>query len=359
MLKAKLSKDLHFIRGCAIFLVVIGHVIGKWPESGILQLYNSDIFILSTFYQFIYTFHVSLFFTVSGIAFSAFSNADSTWRRFITSRFKRLFIPLICWAPVTFILRSFTKETHFSSIWDVINRSVIHSFFIFWFFHALIFASLLSFLFLKFFKSSSMYLYLSITLTSIIFYINLIHPFPILRDLLVYYLYGNLFYAFGLFLAHNLEKIRSILDGLLPRIILLLMLICLILMVSAFCMIRKEPSFLISFLVSIFNGVLASSFLYIALNKSYILPLASRLEKFAKAFQEAIVYLGKTSMPIYLFHVHFGAITRISLVKFIHIKSPSLHLIVGVIVATIGPIILYEILKPRSRIFAYSIGESK
>ncbi len=359
MLKAKLSKDLHFIRGCAIFLVVIGHVIGKWPESGILQLYNSDIFILSTLYQFIYTFHVSLFFTVSGIAFSAFSNADSTWQRFITSRFKRLFIPLICWAPVTFILRSFTKETHFSSILDVINRSVIHPSFIFWFFHALIFASLLSFLFLKIFKSSSMYFYLSITLTAIVLCINLIHPFPILRDLLSYYLYGNLFYAYGLVIASHLEKIRSTLDIILPSITLLVLLLCFILMASAFCLMRKEQSFSINFLISIFNGVVASVFLYMILNKSYILPLHSRFKKLIKAFQDAIVYLGKTSMPIYLFHVHFGAIARMSLVKFIHTKSPTLHLILGVIVATIGPIILYEILKPRSRLFSYSIGESK
>jgi fucose 4-O-acetylase-like acetyltransferase len=130
-------------------------------------------------------------------------------------------------------------------------------------------------------------------------------------------------------------------------------------MVLAFCIIQKEPGFSISFLINIFNGILAAYFLYVALNKSYILPLDSRFEKVIDAFQNAIVYLGKSSMPIYLFHVHFGATTRMLLVKFIHTKSPSMHLIVGVIVATIGPIILYEILKPRSKLFTYSIGESK
>jgi peptidoglycan/LPS O-acetylase OafA/YrhL len=130
-------------------------------------------------------------------------------------------------------------------------------------------------------------------------------------------------------------------------------------MVLAFCLIQKEQRFSISFLISIFNGVLAASFLYIALIKTYILPLDSNFKKVIKAFQNAIIYLGKTSMPIYLFHVHFGAITRMLLVKFIPTKSPSMHLIVGVIVATIGPIILYEILKPRSKLFTYSIGESK
>ncbi|MDF5730700.1 MAG: acyltransferase family protein [Rhizonema sp. PD38] len=72
--KQKLSHDLYFVRGFAILWVVVGHVIGD-RSAGIRQLYDQDIPILAWMYTFIYSFHMPIFFIVSGISFAVFSKS--------------------------------------------------------------------------------------------------------------------------------------------------------------------------------------------------------------------------------------------------------------------------------------------
>lgn len=45
--KKYLSHNLYYIRGVAIVLVVVGHVIGDKKTNGMRQMYKSDIFFLT------------------------------------------------------------------------------------------------------------------------------------------------------------------------------------------------------------------------------------------------------------------------------------------------------------------------
>ena len=123
--KANLSQELYSIRGIAIVLVVIGHVIGHEKNTGIRQMYGSDIVSLTWICEFIYTFHMPIFFIISGVSFAIFSNKkDISYLKFAKSKLLRLVIPLLCWAPITLVFQDLSKGVHFSAV-DIM-LSLIH-----------------------------------------------------------------------------------------------------------------------------------------------------------------------------------------------------------------------------------------
>ncbi|BCL39488.1 acyltransferase family protein [Nostoc sp. MS1] len=198
--KNNLSKYLYFIRGVAIILVVIGHIIGYNISYGMRQVYNSDLSVLGWICDLINTFHMPTFFVVSGIAFAAFSKKDISYKKFFTSKFHKLFIPLIVWCPPYFIFQSLTRSKPFSFA-DIIN-SVIYPYEIFWFLHVLIFSTLFAFLYFKNFKSIKLYLFISISL----FVISILLKANGVQD----YFFWNLFYAFGVFITKYLLQIETL-----------------------------------------------------------------------------------------------------------------------------------------------------
>lgn len=159
--KQKLSRDLFFVRGFAILLVVIGHVIGD-RNSGVRQLYNQDIAGLSWSYSFIYTFHLPVFFILSGISFAIFSKTNVTFVEFIQAKSKRLIIPWVCWTPIFCIFRSLSSKENLT-LFGLI-KYILNADFIFWFFPALLFATLLAFSILKLSNSSFVYYIVSVIL---------------------------------------------------------------------------------------------------------------------------------------------------------------------------------------------------
>jgi len=195
--KAKLSQSLYFIRGVSIVLVVIGHVIGYDKTYGMRQAYSSDLFVLGWICDFINTFHMPTFFIASGISFAIFSNKHAGYIKFARSKFEKLLIPLIFWSPIYFVFQSLSKGKSFS-FFEVIH-SVLYPHEIFWFLHALIFATLFSFVYFKNFKSQAIYFFLSI----IIFAIGVC-----LRGSMIYlYFFWNIFYAFGVFVSYYLSSL--------------------------------------------------------------------------------------------------------------------------------------------------------
>lgn len=153
--KLKASENLFIIRGFAIFLVVIGHVIGG-RDTGIRQLYEEDLLGLAQLYDFIYTFHRPIFFIASGFSFTIFSKLNHKLSSFVRSRAQRLLVPLLCWAPLYYILRSAIGKTDFQAFGII--KSIIIPDFIFWFFPAIFFAAILGFFFLRILRSWLLYI---------------------------------------------------------------------------------------------------------------------------------------------------------------------------------------------------------
>jgi fucose 4-O-acetylase-like acetyltransferase len=342
--KSHLSQALYFIRGIAIVLVIIGHVIGDDKNNGMRKMYTSDILGLTWISDFIYTFHMPVFLMVSGVAFAVFSKKDSSYLEFMQSKLKRILFPLLCWAPPFFLFHSLSQGKQFYLL-DII-KAVVLPYSMFWFLHALIFASIFSFCFFKFFKSPYLYLLVSI----ILFFISLFVP----ELFISFYFHFNIFYALGVFIAYCLPEIYLILERLSLNYIFLILSFCLITMLA----VKQFMTPNYQWIVPIINGIIAFAFLYIVIGTYNKIKFSFESNnKLLQLLIDNILYAGKMSMVIYLFHMYFATITRIFLVKGFNITEPSLHFIIGCSTAYLGPIILYKLLQKRSKAFMYSIGE--
>jgi len=345
--KASLSNDLYFIRGIAIVLVVAGHVIGYNRDYGMRQLYNSDLSVLGWLCNFINTFHMPVFFIASGIAFAIFSKKDISYVKFLRSKLEKLFIPLICWAPIYFIFQSSYKGKSFSLL-DVIN-SAVYPYEIFWFLHALIFATFLSFLCFKVFKSQLIYLGISISLFIICIYLN--------NNLIYIWWHWNIFYAFGVFIAPYLYKIRLKLEMVSLPIRVLIVALLMMVMLAARELIEISNSGID--LVRLINGSLAFLLMYIMLCSATTIVLSKRATELIQSYAKYVVYLGKISMVVYLFHGYFTRTTVMFIVKVLGRIEPILYFMIVSSLGVLGPVILYQILQNKSKAFMYSIGAGK
>jgi fucose 4-O-acetylase-like acetyltransferase len=348
--KQDLSTILFSIRGFAIVLVIVGHVIGE-SHSGIRQLYSEDLPQLSELRRFIYTFHMPIFFIASGIAFAVFSySKGDNLRQFVSSRLSRLVMPLLCWAPLYYGLSCLVDQTHFR-LADLV-KAVIYPDFIFWFFHSLLPISLFSYLVLR---HSSIALYGGIS--TVLFAVSFLADGDIPRTL-----YFNLFYALGFLLGVKLKQTQE-----LPFIKFKLIAIlaasglAFLAMLLIFFWIGDSHYSLTKFI----NGLLG--FLLLYLISLTIKP--NHLQDDLKMHREmdqgtcrdyiarGLVYLGRISMSIYLLHIIFGSAARMVLVK-LGILAPGWQFTLGCLVALLGTVVTDALLRPY-RIFLVSIGEAK
>jgi fucose 4-O-acetylase-like acetyltransferase len=341
-IKETLSKDLYFIRGIAIALVALGHVIGN-RDSGIRQLYDQDIPYMGWIYNFIYTFHMPIFFIISGISFSIFSTSNNSYKKFINSKFIRIIIPLVCWAPIYYIFRTLSGSIKFS--FTGLIQSVIYPNFIFWFFHALLLATVLSFILINKLSSKTIYYIISTALFALSFS---------LKEPLVDISFFNTFYALGIAIAPYIAKIRLRLEKMPSTLILLLLLICTVLMLSINYLLGKDYGLVAKFM----NGIIGFAFMYILATWNQPFPMFQWLNRFSQSIADIFVYFGLLSMTIYLLHILVGSTTRTILVK-IGITDPLVQFTFGYIASTLGPILIYSFLHKRSKLFRYSIGEAK
>ncbi|MDF5711728.1 MAG: acyltransferase [Nostoc sp. S4] len=339
--RAALSKDLYFVRGIAISLVVLGHVIGGRDE-GIRQLYEQDILYMDWLYKFIYTFHMPIFFIASGISFKIFSSNNS-YAKFISSRFTRLVVPLLFWSSFYFIFRCLSGAINFTFFGLI--KSAFSPNFIFWFFYALLFANYLSFILIRNNNFIGFYYAISILLFIISFYLK-----GALKDMC----YFNIFYTCGLAIAPHLSKIRLRLENMSNSLSLSLILLLISIMVLVSNLLDNNYSLI----AKLINGIIGFCLMYMlaTLNKPFY--MFQLLNRFSQFIADIFVYLGLVSMSIYLLHILFGSSTRIILVKF-GLIDPLTQFILGYAISLIGPILIHKILYDKSKLFRYSIGEAK
>lgn len=351
--KKQLSQRLYWIRGVAIALVVIGHVIGYNLNYGMRQIYNSDLSILGWICDFINTFHMPTFFIASGIAFAAFSQKDISYQKFFSSKFQKLVIPLIVWCPPYFILQSLSKSNPFT-ITDVIT-SVIYPYEIFWFLHTLIFTTLLAFLYFKNFKSTTAYFLLSVVIFIASIFLNQLGwQLPLQA-----YCFWNIFYAFGILITKYLHKIELLTTQKHQFINLCITSLCFIFMVL--CQYFLPPDASIDFL-RLFNGIVGFILMYVISTQLFIQVNNHNLsikETLFPKISNYIQYLGTVSMAIYLFHGYFTGVTKAILLKIFVLPNPALYFLLVSGMGIAGPILVYEIFRSRSKMFIYSIGATK
>jgi fucose 4-O-acetylase-like acetyltransferase len=349
--KSNLSKSLYLIRGIAISLVVIGHVIGYNRNYGMRQIYDSDFYLLGWICDLINTFHMPTFFIVSGVGFAIFSKKDISYKQFFSSKFQKLLIPLIIWSPLYFIFQSLSKGRQIELI--NIIQVIFYPYEIFWFLHALIFCALFAFIYFKFFKSTLGYLLISIILfTANSFLIHLGWSLPGSY-------FWNLFYAFGVFVTKYLFEL-----DLLPlknnyefkKVIIVVFSIMIMVVTLHFLPKDADVDYL-----RIVNGIIGFLCLYIVCDKLITNLSNTKLiyGKLLATLTNFFIYSGKVSMVIYLFHGYFTGLLKTIMFKVGILPNPSLYFVIVSYAGILGPILIYEILKNRSRLFLYSIGSGK
>ncbi|WP_138500772.1 acyltransferase family protein [Nostoc sp. PA-18-2419] len=341
-IKVTLSKDLYFVRGIAISLVVLGHVIGGRYE-GIRQLYEQDILYIDWLYKFIYTFHMPIFFIASGISFKIFSSNNNSYTEFVSSKFTRLVIPLIFWSSFYFLFRCLAGVINFSFFGLI--ESVFFPNFIFWFFYALLFANFLSFILIKNINYPIAYYTVSILLFIISFYLK-----GTLKDIC----YFNIFYTSGIVIAPHLSKICLKLENMSDSLSWLLILLLVLIMLLVTNLLANDYSLVAKFI----NGIIGFCLMYMlaTLNKPFY--MFEFLNRFSQFIAGVFTYLGLVSMSIYLLHILFSSTTRIILVKF-GLIDPLTQFILGYVISLIGPLLIHKMLYDKSKLFRYSIGEAK
>lgn len=338
--KSDLSKDLSFMKGVGIVLVVIGHVLGNHPKNGIRQLYETDLTFLKSLSEFIYSFHMPLFFIISGIAFGLFSKKEDLVT-FLKSKFLRLLVPMLFWAPIFYAVQASIRYSEIS--YANIARVLIYPYSIFWFINTLFVVSLFAFLLVKIARSKTIYF-----LSSAVLY--LFSHFGTISFLGVEfnsYIYWNLLFAIGLLFAPTLWEIRPACKRINPNILVATFLLLFIIMFSIY---HFTPYEFYPY-VKIINGILFSfALLLLSIFSAKALP---------QRLNQAILDLGIMSMVIYLLHIFFSSGLRILLSSYFGVSTPGLHLLAGSLAGIIGPLLVYQYLNTRSRLFMFSIGQSR
>lgn len=351
--KRTLSKELYWIRGVAIILVVMSHVIGFTPDLGMRELYQSDLPILGWIADRANSIHMPMFFAISGLAFFVFSNRKISYRDFFSKKASRLLVPLIIWSPLYFFFQNFYKGNSFT--WFDLLGSIISPYQIFWFLHALIWITLITFLYFRY--QSSLVLYSAIAIA--LFIIGLNTDNQILRNG-----YWNFFYAVGLISGHFLPSLWQQLEE----------------------RFRLQENQLSSVSLVLFSSlVLIFSLLLVAVNPQVVGFEISRLALglpafflwlvgiifFARSFSEAdstndnggislrgvISYIGKQSLIIYIFHGYFTRAFAILAKTFLPtLPLPGLFFLFATFLGTIGPLLLYHLILRRSQKTLFLVG---
>lgn len=289
-------------KGFAILLVIIGHCIDGYKDA---ELFKQYTFIFNSLHYFIYSFHMPLFFMISGyLFFYAYKNIT----------IKKLIEKLIDLAGVYFLFSSVQVCVQIL-LQGNINRKLgienllmlpIYTVPPYWYLYVLVFLYLLTYSF------CNVNLRKLLFITSCVAFVSqfvLIDAFELHN--ILYYWY---FFVVGGYCSSSCLTIKNK-----ANIIILLLLIGYLM--NAYC-----TGFLLKFVNANILSVLS------------ILAFANfKLLKTNKI----LIICGKYSLPIYLIHCYFTAGTRIILNK-LNVDILLIYLILGITLSIAVPIVLYK-----------------
>ena len=133
-MSATRNNYLDYIRGIAIFLVVVGHCIQFGSGSTYLK---SGLFFANPLFKFIYSFHMPLFMLISGYL-GWFSMSKKNYKVFVIDKSKGILIPLIAWHTLFQGIQVLTDHSSISP--EVFFWSYFHTL---WFLRAVFYSCLL------------------------------------------------------------------------------------------------------------------------------------------------------------------------------------------------------------------------
>jgi fucose 4-O-acetylase-like acetyltransferase len=125
---------IDYAKGIGIFLVVLGHVCRGLVDSELIDGASPTVQFID---QWIYAFHMPLFFFVSGLLIH--SAAAKPWQIFWVDKARTIVYPYLLWATIQSVLMSFASSyTNASASLGDLWRIIYEPVFIFWFLYVLL-----------------------------------------------------------------------------------------------------------------------------------------------------------------------------------------------------------------------------
>ena len=301
---------IDYAKGIGIFLVVYGHVIRGLKDSNII---NESFFNISD--KFVYSFHMPLFFILSGMFFTRASNKPFVQN--LNIKLKTLIYPFIIWSLIQTIIEIFLSKytNHKTPLTDLFSCLIIPRA-QFWFLYALFFINLINLILFKISSQNAIYISMGICLIYYIFNIDL----GVFNRTFEFLFYFNI----GIFIS-KIEKEFTLLIK--NKIAFLFVLGAFFTLESFYIIQEVENQSFFLIILSILGFLLISQIsLYLA------------NQKIVKIF----VDLGKSSIAIYLVHILVASGIRIILLKIFKIDLSILHIFVGTFLGLAIPFLMYK-----------------
>ncbi|MDC0707996.1 acyltransferase [Stigmatella sp. ncwal1] len=357
-----LSNDLFCMRGVGILLVVFVHVLGVDASHGVRKLFPPNRMDLRIAVELIHSFNMAVMLICSGVAVAAFGRSNLSLSHFLRKKLNKLIVPMLVWAPVLYLMQEFSRGVpHGTSGWLKLLGNVPNTWFppyaIFWFVHALVGCTLLTWLFQKFATPKlgrwSGPLYFGLALLTYAAVASLRPPLGQgLWDYLSLILYWNRFFALGLLIhpwllpaRQALSRLSGTHQALLPAGLFAII----VLVYAALPRAHYDLAYVI-------NGPLGFCMLF-----SLATFLRNRAHLGGVIWQDVwsrLTFAGSISMIIYLFHLYFVSGMRMALERWHPETLLAVHLVLGFLGGCIGPWVLFQCFKGHP-LFHWSAGISK
>lgn len=167
---------LDSLKGLTIFFVLWGH--------SIQNLRDEDDFLNNALFEFIYSFHMPLFFIISGFFFK--TSLRKSFKDFTLNKVIQLLLPCISWTLIFAFLYQITLDSDIN--WTaILNRVINPKEWYYWFLRDLFFSYFLMYVSYKIFKNETLAI-----LFSIIFVLIIPDSFRMQRTFLPFFIIGIL-----------------------------------------------------------------------------------------------------------------------------------------------------------------------
>jgi fucose 4-O-acetylase-like acetyltransferase len=333
---------IDYAKGIGIILVVYGHVVIGITNAGIVASATATLQLVPKYsLGLIYTFHMSLFFFLSGLVADVnHSRAGKNFNNLFWKKVKTIAYPYLVWSIIQGIISALMSAyTNFEfNIIELPMRILFIPIAHYWFLYAL-FAHHMIFALTRKILNINIYviLFLSVLMYLIWPYMD-VFVIKITTGTFIYYVLGSIS---AHFLRKGVGKISTI-KLVSISLVCLLMQICLFLFQTSYLKLDPNHPAVTNFLGASL-GIISTSCLALYLARIKIM--------------EFLKYLGFLSMPIYLAHLLSVVGVRIILQKCFHVNDIILHIIAGTVVGLIFPIILYKITKKIRFPYLFSLSK--
>lgn len=304
---------IDYIKVFACVLVVLGHFFQSMTKSNILP--ENDLY--KWFNTTIYYFHVPLFFICSGYLYQKFSKVDSvnSWKKNVLKKLVALGIPYFAFSTVTWGLKTIFSGSVNDQLGGIVETLFFNPTSPYWYLYCLFFLFLVTPTIVG--KKTAM----------------VVIAFSVVGKALILSGRRYGFYAISIVFTNEIWFVAGMLLYLCSKYLdrikkyIGLFVVAIFIALSVFVYSKEINSGYISFSLGCLACIGFISLFY-----------AGEIEN---AF---LSFLAKYTMPIFLMHTIFAALMRSVLMK-IGIRNALVHVVMGLAISFIGPIVAAEIMK--------------